>query len=244
MLRQTGSRQRPMKSNGSNKVQLPNNRIIVIAGHYGSGKTEIALNMAIALKETEDQVTLIDLDIVNPFFRSAEQAELLKAHGVELLKPIYANTSVDIPSLPPQIQGVFGQDARRIIFDVGGDDAGAAALGAYAPQFSVADKVFYMVVNPYRPRSCTVEQITEMYHAISRRARMAPDALICNANLGGETQGSDIKDGFETVCHAAERLGLPVFCACALDPLAAELDLGGVSVFPIKRYLKPEWMEA
>lgn len=234
-----------MISNGLNKYTLPQKRIIVIAGHYGSGKTEIALNMAITLRETEQPVTLVDLDIVNPFFRSAEQEELLKARDIELLKPIYANTSVDIPSLPPQIQGVFGRDEGRVIFDVGGDDTGAAALGAYAPQFSVADKEFLMVVNPFRPRSESVEQIVEMYHAIALRARMAPDALICNANLGDETTVDDVLQGFETVREAADALHLDIRCVCVKEEILPELSAQiRLPLFPVQRYLKPEWMEA
>lgn len=234
-----------MISNGLNKYPLPQKRIIVIAGHYGSGKTEIALNMAISLRQTEQPVTLVDLDIVNPFFRSAEQEGLLKSRDIELLKPIYANTSVEIPSLPPQIQGVFGHDEGRVIFDVGGDDTGAAALGGYAPQFSVADKEFLMVVNPFRPRSESAEQIVEMYHAIARRARMAPDALICNANLGDETQVEDVLQGLETVQAAADILQIGIACVCAKEALLPQLaERIVLPLFPVQRYLKPEWMEA
>lgn len=225
------------------KTTLPDKHIIVIAGHYGSGKTEIALNMAIALKNDNEKVTLVDLDIVNPFFRSAEQEELLSDHEIELLKPLYANTAVDIPSLPPQIQGVFMREDTRVIFDVGGDDAGAAALGTYAPQFSVCEKDFYMVVNPYRPRCCTVDQIVQMHHAIARRARMMPTALICNANLGDETTPEDVLNGLDIVKEAAKELNLPVSYICVRSSIADKLENGIIPVFPIERYLKPEWME-
>lgn len=222
---------------------LPESRIVVIAGHYGSGKTEIALNLALKMRRTTQPVTLVDLDIVNPFFRSAEQETLLREHDIELLKPLYANTGVDIPSLPPQIMGVFGRDEGRVIFDVGGDDTGAAALGSFAPQFAAADKQFCMVVNPYRPRSETVEQIIEMHDAIARRARMAPDALICNANLGDATQAEDVIAGSRIVKNAADILGLPVICLCAREEIAPFLPEGIAPVFTVRRYLKPEWME-
>lgn len=228
---------------GSINSVLPKKHLIVIAGHYGSGKTEIALNLSIALRQEKAKVTLVDLDIVNPFFRSAEQEKLLASHGVDLLKPIYANTSVDIPSLPPQILGVFAEKGGQVIFDVGGDDAGAAALGAYAPQFATADKVFYMVVNPYRPRSGNVKQIVEMYNAISRRARMMPDALICNANLGDGTCKSDILEGLVILRRAAEEIDVPIAYICALEGLCPQLACAHIPLFPVKRYLKPEWME-
>ena len=233
------------RSIGSNDAfpYLSASRILVIAGHFGSGKTEIALNLAIALRPYEKELALIDLDIVNPYFRTAEQEELLRAHDIALYKPIFAATSVDIPSLPPEIMGVFARDHLRVIFDVGGDDLGAAALGGYAPQFARSDRAFYMVVNPYRPRSATVAQIRSMYEAIALRARMRPDALICNANLGDETTAEDLSRGYETVCRAAEALHVPVAFSCARRALALSLDSFPVPVFPIDRHLKPEWMD-
>ncbi len=233
------------KSTGSNKSLpfLAPSRILVIAGHFGSGKTEIALNLAIAMRPWEKKLALIDLDIVNPYFRTAEQEDLLRAHDIDLYKPIFAATSVDIPSLPPEIMGVFAREDLRVIFDVGGDDLGAAALGGYAPQFERSDRAFYMVVNPYRPRSETKAQIVEMYEAIARRARMRPDALVCNANLGDETTSDDLLAGYETVRVAAEELGVPVAFACARRALVEEMGAFPVPVFPIDRHLKPEWME-
>lgn len=219
-------------------------RILVIAGHYGSGKTEIALNLAVALKPTSPEIALIDLDIVNPFFRSAEQERMLLSHGIETLKPIYANTGVDIPSLPPDILAVFARERLRAVFDVGGDDAGAAALGGYAPQFARVEKTFYMVVNPFRPRSETVAQIVSMYEAISGRARMRPDAIIANPNLGDETTPETISQGLSVVHKAAAECGVPIACVCAKEDICASLSNEALPVFPIRRYLKPEWMEA
>ena len=109
-------------------------RMIVLTGNYGSGKTEIALHLAETFAEKE-KTTLVDLDIVNPYFRSGEKAEELRQKGVRVLMPTFAMTTVDIPALPAEIQSVFESDADRVIFDVGGDDTGAAALGRYYPSF-------------------------------------------------------------------------------------------------------------
>lgn len=232
----------PESANGSLSF-LPGKRVLVIAGHYGSGKTELALNLAIALKPSSAQLALIDLDIVNPFFRSAEQERMLSAHGVEVFMPLYANTGVDIPSLPPDILSVFVRDDLRAIFDVGGDDAGAAALGAYAPQFERVEKAFFMVVNPFRPRSETVDQITGMYEAIARRARMKPDAFVANPNVGDTTTIEDILEGLAITREAAKACGVPVSFLCVREGLAGKTPDMGLPVFPMRRYLKPEWME-
>ena len=103
-------------------------RFIVLTGNYGSGKTELALNLALGFAAAGEKTTLVDLDIVNPYFRSGEKAEEMKAAGVRMLMPTYAMTTVDIPALPAEIQSVFEAPSDRVIFDVGGDDTGAAAL--------------------------------------------------------------------------------------------------------------------
>ena len=105
--------------------KLPSSRVIVIVGNYGSGKTELSLNLALKMAERGEQVTLVDLDIVNPYFRSSERTELLNEHGIKVYAPSFAMTTVDIPSLPADIQAVFADKSRRVIFDVGGDDTGS-----------------------------------------------------------------------------------------------------------------------
>ena len=110
-------------------------RFTVLTGNYGSGKTELALNLAMGFAAAGKQTTLVDLDIVNPYFRSGEKAQEMKAAGVRMLMPTFALTTVDIPALPAEIQSVFETPGDHVIFDVGGDDTGAAALGRYAPAF-------------------------------------------------------------------------------------------------------------
>ena len=125
---------------------------LVLTGNYGSGKTEIALNIALESAKRM-KTTLVDLDIVNPYFRSSEKAEELREAGVRTLMPTYAMTTVDIPALPAEIQSVFEIPADRVIFDVGGDDTGAAALGRYYPSFAARrDRTeMILVVNCMRP---------------------------------------------------------------------------------------------
>ena len=144
-------------------------RLKVLVGHYGSGKTELAVNMALRLAQTA-RTMLIDLDIVNPFFRSAEVKPLLQENGVEVVYPAYALSGVDIPILPAEVERAFTTDGY-CVFDVGGDDDGAVALGRYHAQFSACPADVYFVVNPFRPRTARVGQALALMEAIERRTR-------------------------------------------------------------------------
>ena len=209
-------------------------RIKVIAGHYGSGKTEISLAAALDIRSSGLPAAVVDLDIVNPFFRSAEQSELLKSAGVELFAPDFALTAADIPILGPEILSVFERDDLRVLFDVGGDDAGAAALGRYRPQFQRTGCDMYIVVNPFRPRTGTVEDTRDMIDRIERRARIGAAYLIDNTNLGDETTPQVLSEGRRMVDEVSRATGIPVFCRVRTAP---EED-----AFLISRRLKPEWL--
>ena len=107
---------------------------IVVVGHYGSGKTEFSLNLAFRLREQGEKVTIVDLDVVNPYFRTADAVKELKAQGIRVIVPEYANTNVDVPALPPDIFAAFETEGT-VIFDVGGDDDGAIVLGRFFSRF-------------------------------------------------------------------------------------------------------------
>lgn len=159
-------------------MMLPiNKRYTVLVGNYGSGKTELAIAIARTQRaqEAEGRVALVDLDIVNPYFRSAEQHALLEAEGIEVFMPSFAMSTVDIPALPAQIQAVFEQPYAHVVIDVGGDDTGATALGRYAPYtHALRDEMNVLyVINPCRPFSSSVEDVTGLYRLIERAG--APD---------------------------------------------------------------------
>ena len=155
-------------------------RFIVLTGNYGSGKTEIALNLAFRFAALGEKTTLVDLDIVNPYFRSAEKAGELEKAGVRVLMPVFALTTVDIPALPPEIQSVFEQPSDRVIFDVGGDDTGAAALGRYAPAFQKnrSDTLSLLVINCMRPLTENREDILDLAERIGKRGRLGTDGYL------------------------------------------------------------------
>lgn len=187
-----------------------NSKIYITVGHYGSGKTEYSVNYALHLKKTHDKVFLVDLDIVNPYFRSNDARSLLEDNGVTVIAPDYAGTNVDIPALPPDVMRIFNVDDAAIVIDVGGDDDGAIALGRYKRFFENADTEMSLVVNTRRPLSATVEEIIEMKENIEAASRLVVSDLIADTNLGSETTKEIIESGYEIVKEVSNRLSLPI----------------------------------
>ena len=223
-------------------TRLFDRRFLVLVGNYGSGKTELALNLALTAAG-EKSTTLVDLDIVNPYFRSGEKAQELREAGVRVLMPRFALSTVDIPALPAEIQSVFITPSDRVIFDVGGDDTGAAALGRYAPSFRQfrGDTTVALVVNAMRPLTQTAEDAAELGRRIEQRGRMRIDMVINNTNLADCTTPEMILRGNEVACGAARLLGVE----CVVDAGMPELlrQSGLPDGLPVARYMKPEWME-
>lgn len=217
-------------------------RFLVLVGNYGSGKTELALNLALAAAGKKS-TTLVDLDIVNPYFRSGEKAQELREAGVRVLMPSFALSTVDIPALPAEIQSVFITPSDRVIFDVGGDDTGAAALGRYAPSFRQfrEETTVALVVNAMRPLTQTAEDAAELGRRIEQRGRMRVDVVINNTNLAERTTPEMLLQGHETACGAARLLGAD----CVVDAGLPELlrQSGLADGLPVARYMKPEWMD-
>ena len=229
-------------------MNLPDASHFLVTGNYGSGKTELSLALARRLRrETEGPVALVDLDIVNPYFRSAEHAQLLTAEGIDVLMPSFALSTVDIPALPAEIQAAFepGRFAR-VVVDVGGDDVGATALGRYHPQIDrirASTKMLY-VVNPYRPLSGTEEDIEALFTLIESRARQRPDMLVNNGNLQRQTTAQDLIDAQAMLLRVGERLGLPVSMVAGYPKLYAQLPPAmQAHFFPIEPLMLPEWLE-
>ncbi len=223
---------------------LPKARILVLVGNYGSGKTEISLNLALKLARRGEKVTLVDLDIVNPYFRSSERTELLEKEGVKVYAPSFAMSTVDVPSLPADIQAVFADKSRRVIFDVGGDDTGAAALGQYKPYFDQDDVEVLFVVNAFRPLSGDADSVCDLMLRVAGRSRLSPTAVINNANVAWETEESDLVRGEELLREVSTRMNLPIGYLCAKQDILDKLPdhLSGERI-AIEILMRPEWME-
>ncbi len=218
------------------------NRIKAVVGHYGSGKTEIAMALAILAADAGLRVKVADLDIVNPFFRSAEQEAALRDKGVGLIAPPYALTGVDLPVLPAEVQSVFDDPSMHAVLDAGGEEAGAAALGRYKPWFDRSGCDLYYVVNIFRPFSEDAGQIVAQMERIAHRARLAPAGLINNANLGAWTEPEHLIEGHRVLTQVSERTGIPVVTAAGEARVLKALTLE-VPALPLNLLLKPEWMD-
>lgn len=216
---------------------LSDRRFVVLVGNYGSGKTELALNLALNAARTQS-TTLVDLDIVNPYFRSGEKAEELRAAGVRVLMPTFAMSTVDIPALPAEIQSVFEQPSQRVIFDVGGDDTGAAALGRYAPSFRRyrQETEVCLVVNAMRPLTRTAGDVIDLAQRIAARGRLDMDVIINNTNLADQTDAEMVALGRSVAQEAARALGIRRVVDVAMPAL-------GLDALPLTRHMAPEWME-
>ncbi len=194
-------------------------RITVVCGHYGSGKTNVAVNLALhGKKENPDsEISIADVDIVNPYFRTADAAELLRASGVHPLIPEFANSNVDIPSLPNRLTSLFTdrtdetEDSKResLIIDVGGDE-GAVALGMYNDEMRKTDYDMLYVVNQYRPLTENPEEAAALMREIESASRLHCTGIVNNSSLGSETTTGDIVDSEAYAHRCAECCGLPL----------------------------------
>ena len=218
-----------------------NSRFIVFTGNYGSGKTEISLNLALSTKG--ETTTLVDLDIVNPYFRTGEKADMLRQSGIRVLMPTYAMTTVDIPALPAEIQSVFERPSDRVIFDVGGDDTGAAALGRYYPSFMKYrdETIVALVINCMRPLTQSSEEIIELAERIQNRGRMKIDMLINNTNLADQTTPDMIEHGEKTVIACSSKMGIKRIMTAGQEEILGKCRLDTPTI-AIKRFMIPEWM--
>lgn len=217
-------------------------RITIFVGHYGSGKTEVAVNYAIKLKEEGNDVIIVDLDIVNAYYRTKDNEKMLNDMGIEVLSPIYANTNVDIPSLPPEMLKVFADKSKKIVFDVGGDDAGATALGRFFSYFSQENYEMYCVINTKRPLTDIKENIIIMIEEININSRLKITGLINNTNLSYETVCDDILRGEEIVLSVCEELKLPFIFTSLLEEHVNEYKKkSGSKLFPVRKFLNLPW---
>ncbi len=180
----------------------------IFAGHFGSGKTEVALNFAKKKAAEGRDVTIIDLDIVNPYFRTADAADILKNFGIRLIASEFANSNLDMPTVAPEVMSVFYKDGGTVIFDVGGDEDGAYALGQYNRFFK--DYNMYFVVNTKRPMTSCENELEEMAHMIENASRLKFTGIVNNTNLGAATDENTLMSDYDIIDELSEKLKVPV----------------------------------
>ena len=199
-------------------------RITLFAGHYGSGKTNVALAYARQLRRLGERVAIADLDIVNPYFRTKDSAADLAAEGIELVVSDFANSNVDFPALPKEIYALVAERDRKLVMDVGGDDRGALALGRYVPDI-VADGDYEMlaVVNASRPLTRTPAEAVEVLREIEAACGLPFTGIVNNTNLGPLTTAETVLGSKAYAEAIAATMGVPVRFTCASAQLAPEL---------------------
>ncbi len=213
---------------------MENKRLTLFAGHYGSGKTNIAVNYALQLAGEGQQVCIADLDIVNPYFRTADSAKELTDAGVTLIAPQFANTNVDLPALPSEAYRLIADKTVYGIMDIGGDDRGAYALGRYAPSILEEDNYrMVYVVNFCRPLTSTPEDALEVMREIETACSMRFTHLLNNTNLGNETTSETILGSVELMNQLSRSSGLPVWYHSVKADIATKVSKQLPNVFPL-----------
>ena len=215
-------------------------KIYLITGHYGSGKTNFAVNLALDQRKLGKTVTLVDLDIVNPYFRSADFTAMLTEQGIGVVSPIYANSNLDIPALSGAVDAVFDNGGDCVIIDVGGDDAGAIALGRYAPAIARHDYALWYVVNRCRYLTQTPEEALSVLGEIAAVSRLRPGGIVNCSNLGEETTAEIVRSSVNFAAEVARLAGVPMEHT-VYDRRLGELDVPGG--YPVDVYVKKPWDE-
>lgn len=167
-------------------------RITLVCGHYGSGKTNFSLNLALNAAKRGERITLVDLDIVNPYFRTADYKDELEAAGVNVIAQNLEGTTLDAPALSARMFSVFEESIGRVIIDVGGDDAGATALGRFSRQLNESGYDMLCVINKYRKFISDPEEAVEMLAEIEAACRLKATGIVNNSHLGAQTTAQDI----------------------------------------------------
>ncbi len=216
-------------------------KITIISGHYGCGKTNFAINMAINLSKKE-KVTLVDMDLVNPYFRSSDYRNILGEHDIDVIAPVYAGTNVDIPSLPEDIYTIFAKEGH-IVIDLGGDDAGATVLGRFFTNFSDADYEMLYVVNKYRNLIAEPEDAVQILREIECATRLKATAIVNNSHLKQLTKLETITEAYEYGKKVSESAKLPLLYTTVPHDLYEELlAIDNMSdIYPVDIYVKTVW---
>lgn len=215
-------------------------RLTLLCGHYGSGKTNVAVNLAFYLKQQYNNVVVADLDIVNPYFRTKDSLDDFKSRGIELICSEYANTNVDIPALPADMYRLTADKDITAVIDVGGDDRGAYALGRLVPEIKAEDNFdMLMVINGYRPLTPDAESTIEVMREIEVACGLKFTGLVNNSNIGEETTAQDILNSMDYANEVSKQSGLPIVMTSVKAELYNELCDKIDNLLPMTLQAKP-----
>ncbi len=218
------------------------NRIHIFSGHFGSGKTEVALNFAIKQRNKGNKVTIVDFDIVNPYFRTNDAKSLLEERGIKLIANNYASSNLDMPTVPLNILSVFNDDEAVVIFDVGGDDDGALALGQYKQYFDKIGYEMHFVVNTKRPLTRCSEDFLEMAQRIETASRLKFTDIYNNTNLSVMTDEKTLFEEYEEIEKLSKTMGIEIKKNCGVNEALKSVPekLAGTE-FEMEIYIPKPW---
>jgi hypothetical protein len=226
-------------------IVRPSDRLIAIVGNYGSGKTEVSVNLAIHLAQAGRRIQIADLDLVNPYFRCREARALMAAHGIRVVVPPGTQIWADLPIVLPEIRGMLHPPEGTIsILDVGGDDVGARALASFRTSVDDGDYELWQVINAKRPFTNTVAGCVEMRRAIEQASRWRVTGLLVNTHLVDATTAETVLDGWQLARAVSGETGVPIRLVAVMAPLAGQAELAVIDapVLTLRRHMLPPWL--
>ncbi len=214
-------------------------RVSIFAGHYGSGKTNIAVNFAYHIRKLGHMVEIADLDIVNPYFRTKDASEFLESNGIRLISSVMANTNVDTPALPAEAYSLVENMSKYAVIDVGGDDRGAYALGRYTPSIIKENNYdMFFVINQYRYLTKNVSGTIEVMREIEEAAALKFTGIVNNSNIGDTTSAENILESVNYAKEVSDITNLPIKFTSVSEKIYSDLDGKIDNLFPIKLLVK------
>lgn len=224
-------------------MNILSKRIKIFVGSFGSGKTEIAINYSIYCRKNHSRVAIVDLDIVNPYFRTREVKDALNLKGIKVISPEGKLAYADLPLISPEIKGLIQDSDYHLILDVGGDDVGTVVLGNFKSFIEDLDYEMLLVVNSYRPFTQDIPQIEQMAQEIKNSSRLKISGIVSNPNLLTETDEEIIKQGHILIRQAAQKLKLPIKFVCIDERFSQKIKQENFEepIFYMKRFMSLPW---
>ena len=217
---------------------------VVVTGHYGCGKTNFSINLALDYAARGRKVTIVDMDLVNPYFRTSDYRELLESKGIEVIAPVFGHTNLDIPSLPASMYSIF-DSKDMVIVDVGGDDVGSTVLGRFRPKFEGLDYDMLYVVNRFRNLTATPGDAVEVLNEIKAVSGLTPTGIINNSHLMAETDAKILSEGIANAKEVSRLTDLPIMATTIRRDLFNTIikdKYGDAEIFyPLDIHVKVSW---